>query len=177
MNEEWRPVPGFDSYEVSSLGRVKSLGRYVKRMRYGKSYRTWMPEKILKGSAIQSGHLQVVLSPNDGSKPRSLLIHRILLTTFVGPCPDGMEGCHRNGNPADNRLENLRWDTREANQQDSVAHGTHASTKKTHCPQQHPYTPENTLIDRGQRKCRTCSREFCRRNRNRKIHNPEGIPS
>lgn len=55
---------------------------------------------------------------------RKYRVHRLVLEAFVGPCPPGMECCHNNGNPADNRLENLRWDTRSANCLDAVQHGT-----------------------------------------------------
>lgn len=41
----------------------------------------------------------------------------------MGPCPDGMEACHNNGDQLDNRIENLRWDTHSANIYDQVAHG------------------------------------------------------
>lgn len=41
----------------------------------------------------------------------------------MGPCPPGMECCHNNGNRTDNRVENLRWDTRRANMQDKREHG------------------------------------------------------
>ena len=51
-------------------------------------------------------------------------VHRLILETFVGPCPPGMEACHGNGIRTDNRLENLRWDTRKANCADAVRHGT-----------------------------------------------------
>lgn len=53
-------------------------------------------------------------------------IHRLVLETFIGPCPDGMECCHNNGDPVDNRLGNLRWDTHFNNVQDSIKHGTRA---------------------------------------------------
>lgn len=51
-------------------------------------------------------------------------VHRLVLEAFVGPAPEGMEGCHNNGDPWDNRLENLRWDTHQANMADAAAHGT-----------------------------------------------------
>jgi hypothetical protein len=52
-------------------------------------------------------------------------VARLVLLAFVGPCPDGMECCHTNGNRTDNRLTNLRWDTPKANAADKRAHGTH----------------------------------------------------
>lgn len=53
-----------------------------------------------------------------------------MLTAFVGPCPDGMEGCHNDGDPHNNRLDNLRWDTRANNARDAIRHGTHPWLKK-----------------------------------------------
>jgi hypothetical protein len=52
------------------------------------------------------------------------LLHRLILEAFVGPCPEGMEGCHKDGNPANNRLDNLRWDTPKSNWEDMTKHGT-----------------------------------------------------
>lgn len=47
----------------------------------------------------------------------------LVLLVFVGPAPDGTECCHENGNPADSRLSNLRWDTRRSNVADALRHG------------------------------------------------------
>jgi len=47
-----------------------------------------------------------------------------VLESFVGPCPEGMECCHNDGNPSNNFVENLRWDTRSNNQKDRESHGT-----------------------------------------------------
>ncbi|KKM63215.1 hypothetical protein LCGC14_1513630, partial [marine sediment metagenome] len=52
-------------------------------------------------------------------------IHRLILETYIGPRPKGMECRHLNGNPADNRFENLCWGTHVENSQDSIKHGTH----------------------------------------------------
>lgn len=38
-------------------------------------------------------------------------VHLYVLETFVGPRPEGMQACHGDGDPANNRLSNLRWDT------------------------------------------------------------------
>jgi hypothetical protein len=69
-----------------------------------------------------------------------------------------MEGCHRNDVPDDNRVENLRWDTRSANVLDSVRNGTHGMASKTHCPQGHPYDEANTYVHPvdGRRVCNGC---------------------
>jgi hypothetical protein len=49
-------------------------------------------------------------------------VSRLVLEAFAGPCPDGMECCHFNGDRLDNRPENLRWDTRTANTEDARRH-------------------------------------------------------
>src|SRR5690606_28755671 len=60
----------------------------------------------------------------DGCSPKGHLIHRIVMEAFCGPAPDGMEVCHNNGNPRDNRLCNLRYDTHKNNHSDQQEHGT-----------------------------------------------------
>lgn len=87
------------------------------------------PLKILKGTPQRGGLLRVCLRSGTpgtaGAREWWTFIHVVILTTFVGPRPSGMEGCHINGDPADNRLENLRWDTHASNMQDAIRHGTH----------------------------------------------------
>lgn len=113
MTEVWRPISGYEgAYEVSSLGRVRSLTRALP------SGRRWNG-RVRSLHSTWSGHLNVRLTQGG----RWLLVHRLVLEAFSGPCPTGMEACHNNGNPADNRIENLRWDTRKANNADKIRHG------------------------------------------------------
>lgn len=51
-------------------------------------------------------------------------VHRLVLRAFKGECPDGMEGCHNDGDPGNNHIDNLRWDTPANNHADKIAHGT-----------------------------------------------------
>lgn len=116
MTELWRPIAGHaGSYEISSLGRVRSLSRVLPDGRRWKG-------RVMALKPVNSGHLHVRLT----SAGNFMLVHRLVLEAFVGPCPPGMEACHNNGNPADNRIENLRWDTRKSNHADKVRHGTSA---------------------------------------------------
>lgn len=50
-------------------------------------------------------------------------VGRLVLEAFVGPCPAGLQCCHANDDPWDNRLENLRWDTPKANAKDRARNG------------------------------------------------------
>lgn len=93
-------------YRVERDGRVFSIRR----------------DKYLRLMRMNTGHLYVNLSV--GGVRKQCLVHRLVLEAFVGPCPEGMECRHLNGNPADNRLENLRWGTHADNMQDRVVHGT-----------------------------------------------------
>jgi hypothetical protein len=45
------------------------------------------------------------------------------MESFVGPCPDGLEVCHNDGNPENNKLSNLRYGTQSSNQIDRIMHG------------------------------------------------------
>jgi len=153
MEEQWIAAVGFEGvYEVSSLGRVRSLDRLDAsgRRRQGR-----MRSLVV----AHSGHLTVALR-KDGKRIEKL-VHHLVLEAFVGPRPEGMEGCHWNDDPADNRPQNLRWDTRAANIRDSVRNGTHHMARRTHCPKGHQYTPENTYrYPNGSRCCNECRRIY-----------------
>jgi hypothetical protein len=56
-------------------------------------------------------------------KRKYFLLSRLVLTMFVGPCPEGMECCHEDGNPKNNKVGNLRWDTHKNNHKDMERHG------------------------------------------------------
>lgn len=161
--EQWRPIPGYEGhYEVSDHGRVRSLNRTVHRSD-GRLRR--INGRVLSPYRDKSGHLYVALSVN--RVQRTHLVHRLVLLAFVGACPDGMEACHWNDNPEDNRLDNLRWAPRRDNNLDRVRNGIHHMAKKTHCKRGHEFTPENIRFEhRGNstvRRCIQCEKERSRR--------------
>lgn len=164
--EQWRPVVGYEGlYEVSSHGRVRSLDRIV-------------PYKDGRKRFAQGQHLR---QSRGGTARRPLValgfgthhkheVHVLVAAAFLGPRPTGMQICHNDGNPANNTVENLRYDTPSENMQDSLRHGTHFQASKTHCPQGHEYTPANTRYSVtpggfNKRTCRICKREQTRRSR------------
>lgn len=121
MFERWLPVVGFEGlYEVSDLGRVRSLQRTCPS-KDGR-LRT-VPEKMLKGSAW--GPYLCVTLQRDGRRLRQN-IQWLVMLAFVGPKlhPD-WEVCHNDGNHHNNREGNLRYDTRSGNFADKVPHNTH----------------------------------------------------
>lgn len=158
--ECWLPVTGYEgSYEVSDQGRVRSLPRTVQRLGHENSTLS-VRGKYLRRTPRPDGYLQVALA-RGATSHKSWLVHRLVLVTFVGPCPHGMESCHNNGTRSDNRLINLRWDTMSGNMFDKKRHGTDHQLNKTHCPKGHEYTPENTYSrpgSRANRHCRACIR-------------------
>lgn len=165
MSEFWRPVTGHECYyEVSDLGSVRSVDRLVVQAN-GK--KRWFPGVGLRSRVQNNGYLAVGLKCGGSTWCRS--VHRLVLEAFVGPCPDGMEVRHLNGNKTDNRLENLRYGTRYENMRDQVAHGTHRQSQKTHCPRGHLLKAPNLVVShlaRGMRDCRACAqaKAFLRRN-------------
>lgn len=64
-----------------------------------------------------------------GSRPSQtrFKVAVLVLLAFVGPRPKGMECCHNDGDPENNSLDNLRWDTHSSNVYDAIRHGTHVS--------------------------------------------------
>ena len=124
MSEIWKDIPGFEGrYQVSNLGRVKSLPRIVKRTNVlcGGFSHVHIPEKILTPQAQRrSGHLEVKLGHNPAKHYR---VHRLVAAAFLGPCPSGQEVCHNDNDPTNNRVTNLRYDTRSMNRIDMVKAG------------------------------------------------------
>lgn len=151
-DERWLPIPDFDGYEVSDIGRVRS-------------YRRNPEGRLLRSHPLpHTGHFTVKLYAD--AVAVSARVHMLVMQAFVGAPPEGMEVCHNNGIPGDNRLENLRYASRSENIRDAVRHGTHNMTSKTHCKSGHPFDEANTIArSDGARDCRTCRYERTRASR------------
>jgi len=125
MTEQWKPVVGYEGlYEVSNLGRVKSIDRVIERRNNSTMNRGGMILTQNKKHAPSGRLCAMTVGVSKGGKARRRPVHRFVLEAFVGPCPKGMECCHNDGDPTNNHVDNLRWDTRKANAEDGVRHGT-----------------------------------------------------
>jgi hypothetical protein len=123
MDDYFRPIEGYPGYRVSRGGEVQS--RWSRTV-YKTLTETWLPLK-----PVRSGrYLTVNLS--DGVRKRHRPIHRLVLEAFVGLCPEGLICCHFDGDPTNNRVENLRWDTYQSNSDDMLRHGTRLMGSQNH---------------------------------------------
>lgn len=120
MKEKWKSVSGYEGYyEVSNLGRLQSLDRMI-------------VDKVGRKRSIGGKMLKLCLNSNDhyhatlskGNRRVSKKIHQLVAEAFIGPRPIGCEVCHNNGQPLDNEVGNLRYDTSAGNQADRLKHGT-----------------------------------------------------
>jgi len=111
--EIWKAIPGFETkYEVSNYGNIRSLDRSVEVLsKSGKNHKRVYKGKLLSPGRKKDGHLTVVLKKGSASYQ----VHQLVMTAFVGPTPHGKEILHADGNPANNKLENLRYGTRSEN--------------------------------------------------------------
>lgn len=127
LQEEWRQVKGWEGfYEVSSLGRVKSLAR---NRGNGKGvYR--IEERILKQIVNKHGYLYVGLS----DPKKTMKVHRLVLTAFRGEPPIDKPTCnHIDGIKANNNIENLEW----VSHTDNIRHAFKNNLIKRHCGEKH----------------------------------------
>lgn len=104
----FRFVPGYPKYMVGSDGSVWSLkGKEPRR---------------LKESASSKGYRTVGLRRDRQS--HTFKVHRLVLLAFVGPCPEGQQTRHLDGDPANNAIGNLAYGTAKDNAADRIRHGT-----------------------------------------------------
>ena len=121
-NEEWRDVVGYEGlYQVSNLGRVKSLPR--QRKGRGVGFRT-TPLKVLKPIKI-GDYLGICLC--DCDKRRKIYIHRLVAETFIPNLDGKSEINHIDGDKYNNNVTNLEWCTHSEN-------GLHAFRLGLHKP-------------------------------------------
>lgn len=106
--EEWKTIPGYETYEVSSHGRIRSLSSRKRG-------------SLLKPFPDNNGYLKVkLIKPVKGNKPKCLSLHRLIALTFLGECPEGQEVRHLDSVKSNLHLSNLAYGTHLENFQDGV---------------------------------------------------------
>lgn len=124
--EEWLPVVNWESlYEISNTGQVRSFKRWTNSgMRGGKLLKPWLRKDGYYEVSLFSSPTGTVPCPTCGSpqpvegaekRKAKKRVHHLVLESFVGPCPEGLEALHGPGGKLDNRVENLTWGKRAKN--------------------------------------------------------------
>ena len=116
LNESWQEITEFPFYEISTLGRIR------RRMRNVANEGRFKYRKIQMRK--DSRYCQIDLYKPGEGVAKWHLVHRLMWQTFRGPIPPDMQVCHNDGDPTNNRLENLRLDTSLGNNRDRYKHGT-----------------------------------------------------
>lgn len=122
MKTQYRLLEGYTGYRIGSDGSVWT--RKIRRS--GVLTDDWT---LMKTRLDHAGRPRLSLINDDGKK-MFFNVCRLVLLAFVGPCPEGLECCHRNGNARDNRRRNLRYGTRTSNARDKIIHGTQPRGEK-----------------------------------------------
>lgn len=150
--ETWRPVVGFEGYyEVSDLGRVRSTDRMVTNPHKNGLRR--VRGRVLRAKPTKPTDYPMVSLWREGVQ-HSRRVHKLVAEAFLGPCPPGLEVCHKDDDKHRNQLSNLRYDTRSGNQLDKVRLGTCNFYRGT-CALGHPIEPPNRTSAGG---CKSCHR-------------------
>ena len=126
MTATWKPIPGFECYEVSDQGDVRSLDHFVQMDMKGTPCISLRPGRMLNPAKDSSGYLGVILSRPDG-KRKNCRVHRLVAAAFI-PNPQGLPQVnHKDENKLNNAASNLEWCTAKANS----AYGTRPSRLST----------------------------------------------
>ena len=118
--EIWKDIPGYEGrYQASTYGNIRSVDRYVRVVPHGTETVRLAKGKVLRPGPIgKYGHMSVALGQGN-----SQMVHAMVMLTFVGPRPHGLDVAHLNGVGSDNRLENLKYATRSENNIHITLHG------------------------------------------------------
>ena len=126
MKEEiWKDIKDYEGmYQVSNMGKVKSLERTVIRK---DGIALFVKEKILKHADNGCGYLHIALCANNNQK--TCKIHKLVLETFVVNVNNKRTINHKNGIKHDNRLDNLEYMTHKENVQHAIRIGLISNEK------------------------------------------------
>lgn len=118
--EVWVDVPEYEGhYQVSNLGRVRSLDRIVIHKNGAKHFKEGQIQKLQ-----DNGNGRLYKQMKRDGKYKNYYISRLVMLAFVGERPEGYAICHDDGDIKNNRLDNLRYDTNLENNIDQFRHNT-----------------------------------------------------
>lgn len=155
---EWREIPGCPGYRAGSNGEIQSSLWPGKRLSQ-RAERPW--KSIVARRNDKNGYMYVTMRVN--CKHYTATVHSLILRAFIGERPNGMDACHTNGCRTDNRIQNLRWDTRKNNNLEKSSHGTQVHGE------QHPVSKLTDEIVMQMRQMRVAGMSF------QKIANRVGV--
>lgn len=113
MEEIWKSIPNSNGkYEASSLGNIRSVGRYVKNNIHGG--KRFCKPIILSQKTKSNGYKEVCLY-FEAQKGKSMYVHRLVIESFLGEIPRGLQVNHIDGDKSNNRLDNLEIVTNREN--------------------------------------------------------------
>jgi hypothetical protein len=142
VDELWKPiVEGFGLYLISNEGRIKKMA-FVDRN--GRSHK----EQIIRADKDWAGYQAVTLRGRNKEAVKRR-VHVMVAEAFLGDRPQGLDVCHNDSNTLNNRLDNLRYDTRRGNFADKLVMGTDNRGEKHH---QHKLTEHSVESIRTLRK-------------------------
>lgn len=120
--EIWKMIPGFDGYEASSEGRIRSVDRVV-TCANGVTKR--LKGRVLSPCFHSEKHPYpyVQLGRNGGTN-RMFAVHRLVAWAFLGPQPEGVQVRHKDGDAMNAKSNNLAYGSPKENQADRLQHGT-----------------------------------------------------
>lgn len=126
MPEIWKPIPGYEKeYYVSSLGRVKSLSRYINGNRKGTLFKSFRKGRILKPGYNAQGYLTVSLN-----RRNTYCVHKLVAMAFLKKPEGKVDVMHLDGSRDNNILTNLRYGTRSDNNKMVALHGRRKITNE-----------------------------------------------
>jgi len=131
-DEIWKPIIDFPTYEVSNFGNVRSLSKEWTRINpYFKKTFQYIKTKprLLKPYVryIYNKPRYASVNLRKNGKTHLVRIHRLVLLAFKGIPEKNQVSCHNDGNPCNNHVDNLRWDSQTNNLLDMDKHGTRPS--------------------------------------------------
>lgn len=128
MKELWKDIPSYEGlYQISNLGRVKSLSKFHKISKDYSSIGYWSKERILKNIEDKQKYFMVKLSKN--GKLKNYRVHRLVAQLFVENPNNLSQVNHKDGNKHNNCFNNLEWCTCKDNIRHAWINGLNYNTE------------------------------------------------